>query len=339
MSLIRASRRTFPAYASGTRPAHPLLRSLLLPLLLLAAPAAAQDTNVLHSIEEIEARLMEEPLPVVDMAQARPQIAGDRSARVVLAGPTGEAAIRAKWKPVARGGQGFNNEPRYELAAYRLQKLFLDEPDYVVPPVVLRSMRLEEYEELRPGARPTLPNTSSVLFLLSYWLENVTNLEPFQETLFRLDPVYARHWGNLNLLTHMIDHKDENVGNILISLDVANRRVFSVDNDVAFRSEASDRGDRWRRLQVDRLPAATVERLRSLTREDLEATLGVVAEFQRVGDHLVPARPGPNLDPGRGVRVRDGRVQFGLTSREIRDLERRIERLLQDVDRGRLATF
>lgn len=329
------------SWTQAARGPHRRPVPLLLPLLTvaLAAPAAAQDTNVLHSIREIEARLMEEPLPVVDMAQARPQIAGDRSARVILAGPTGEAAIRAKWKPVARGGQGFNNEPRYELAAYRLQKLFLDEPEYVVPPVVLRSMPLEEYEELRPGARPTLRNTSSVLFLLSYWVENVTNLEPFQESLVQFDPVYARHWGNLNLLTYLIDHKDENVGNLLISLDGTNRRVFSVDNDVAFGSETSDRGDRWSRLHVDRVPAAAVERLRSLTREDLEAALGVVAEFQQVGDHLVPASPGPNLDPGRGVRVRDGRVQFGLTSREIRDVERRIERLLQDVDRGRLATF
>lgn len=335
MSSIRAPRRALSP--SAATPVARLL--LLLPLLLLATPAAAQDTNVLYSVEEIEARLMAEPLPVVDMEQARPQIAGDRSARVVLAGPPGGAAIRAKWKPVGRGGDGFNNEPRYELAAYRLQKLFLDEPDYVVPPVVLRSMPLEAYEELRPGARPTLSNTSSVLFLLSYWVENVTNLEPFQDMLFELDPVYARHWGNVNLLTHLIDHKDQNIGNILVSLDVSNRRVFSVDNDVAFRSDVSEQGDRWRRLQVDRLPGVTIERLRSLGREDLEGALGVVAEFEVVGDHLMPVPIGPNLDPGRGVRVRDGRVQFGLTDREIRDLERRIERLLEEVDEGRIATF
>src|SRR5690606_21838876 len=101
----------------------------------LALGAWAEDTNVTQPVADIEARLQRTPLAVLDMEQARPAIAEDRTVRLSLAPEEGEAPLRAKWKPVHAGGQGFNNEPRYELAAYRLQQLFLDEDEYVVPPV------------------------------------------------------------------------------------------------------------------------------------------------------------------------------------------------------------
>jgi hypothetical protein len=318
---------------------HPRLRLLLLALLAVPVAAAGQDANVQHRVAYIEGRLRQEPLLVLDMEQARPRIAGDRSAKVQLAGENGEPALYARWKPVSRGGQGFNNEPRYELAAYLFQTLFLDEPDYVVPPTVLRSMRLPDYRALRDVSQATLGGTESVLFLLSYWLENVSNRDPFQEQRFRSDTAYARHWGNVNVLTHLIRHRDANLGNLLISLDPARPRVFAVDNDVAFSSRVSDQGDEWSRLHVDQLPLATVTRLRALTREDLDRVLGVVAEFVVVDGHLLPSEPGANLNAGRGVRTTPERVQFGLTSNEIRDVYRRIESLLEDVDRGRIRTF
>lgn len=309
-------------------------------LLALAAPVGvgAQDLNVQHSIAFIEARL-DGPLDVLNMTQARPLIPGDRSARVILAGAEGEAPIMAKWKPVHPPGDGFNNEPRYELAAYRLQQLFLAESEYVVPPTVLRAEPLDEYQGLRSESSPTIRGTSSVLFLLSYWVQSVTNRDPFDDERFEQDTVYARHWGNLNILTHLIDHKDANIGNILVSIDSANPRVFAVDNDVAFRSRVSDQGADWRRLHVDRLPHATIERLRALSRAQLDRALGVVAEFEIRDGQLHPVALGENLRPDRGLRRTETRVQFGLTTREIQAVERRIERLLEQVDRGSIETF
>lgn len=325
----------------------PLLRRLRLTrtwsviLVTLVAPAGidAQDVNVRHSVAYIEARLRAPSLDVLNMVQARPLIEGDRSARVILGGPENETPIVVKWKPVHAPGDGFNNEPRYELAAYRFQKLFLDESEYVVPPTVLRAMPIEEYEGLRSASRPTIRGTSSVLFLLSYWVQDVTNRDPLDDARFERDTLYARHWGNLNILTHLIDHKDANIGNILISVDTANPRAFAVDNDVAFRSSVSDQGADWRRLHIDRLPHATIERLRRVTRQQLDVTLGVVAEFEILDGYLHPTDPGENLDAGRGVRKTDDRVQLGLTAREIEDIERRIERLLERVDQGDLETF
>lgn len=323
------------------RPAHRATRLLLAPLLLAlaAAHAASQDVNVEHPIAYIEARMVLERLAVLGMQQARPLIEGDRSAIVRLDGPDGEPPVTVKWKPVGRGAQGFNNEPRYELAAYQFQKLFLEELEYVVPPTVLRSMPLDEYRELLPAAQPTLRGANSVLFLMAYWVQNVTNREPFVETRFDTDTVYARHWGNLNILTHLIDHRDANVGNILVSTDPTNPRLFSVDNDVAFRSRVSDQGDDWRRLHVRRLPHATIERLRQIRADDLTNALAVLAEFQIVDGELTPVEPGENLNPGRGVRTTDDRVQFGLTRAEINDIDNRIRRLLEQVERGRIGTF
>ena len=330
-------------HGCSARPvAHPGAWLAALPLLFLAAtpPAAAQDQNILFTIAEVEARLLAPDLDIMDQDYARP-LEGDRSRRVTLAGPNGGDPMEVHWKPVGLGGEGFNNEPRYEVAAYRLQQLFLDERDYVVPPTVLRAMAIEDYRQIRMVEEPTIRGTRSVLFVLSYWLQNraVDTVDPFDEATLGWNPSYAWHWGNANVLTHLIDHKDSNHGNVLVSMDGSNTRVFAVDNDVAFGSRPSDRGNRWSRILVDRLPDTTVERLRTLTREELQDALGVVAQFRIVAGYLDPMEPGENLNPGRGLRVTDEYVQFGLTQNEIRDVHRRIEGLLRRVDRGEITTF
>jgi hypothetical protein len=309
-------------------------------LLLVAAawlPLGAQDVNIPHRIADVEERLWHGSLELLFREQARPQIDGDRSLRVLLGGQ--DMSVLAKWKPVGRGATGFNDEPRYELAAYRFQQLFLDEDEYVVPPVALRAMDLDDHRLLFPNSQPTLARTRSVLFLLALWIEEVTNDRPWNPPLFEVDTVYARHWANANILTHLIDHKDSNVGNLLISTVATNPRVFAVDNDVAFRSRSSNVGTEWRRLHVRRLPHRTVERLRALTPDALREALGVVAEFAIVDGRLESAPRGPNLDPRRGVRTTADRVQFGLTAQEIDDVAGRIRALLQQVDRGRLTVF
>jgi hypothetical protein len=58
----------------------------------------------------------------------------------------------------------------------------------------------------------------------------------------------------MNILSYLIEHKDSNVGNFLISKDATNPRVFAVDNSYAFGSPESDRGHDWRFIRVKRLP-------------------------------------------------------------------------------------
>jgi len=188
------------------------------------------------------------------------------------------------------------------------------------------------------GAESTFRETVSTLILLQYWLMQVTPEGVWDKGRLERDSVYARHIGNLNILTYLIRHNDANEGNFLISSHEANPRVFSVDNGLSFRSQASDRGYAWRNLRVERLPRATVERLRAITPERLQA-LAVLVQFEHQGLMLAPAAAGANLDPGKGVRAQDGMVQLGLTEREIRDVEARLRSLLADVDQGKIKLF
>src|SRR5688572_11174948 len=93
--------------------------------------------------------------------------------------PDGDEKVRfrMKWKPCLEGGQGWNNAPRKEVAAYELQKLFLAPSEYVVPPTMLRCLPFERAEKQfgMVDPKPTFPGTQCVLGIASYWLENVTN--------------------------------------------------------------------------------------------------------------------------------------------------------------------
>jgi len=313
-----------------------VLMALVAQVPLSQSLGAETGPNVLFPVAYIDGRLRG-PLEILEARQARPSVEGDRSARVVLAGPAGEPGMEVLWKPVSPPGEGYNNQPRYALATYRLQQLFLDECEYVVPPVVMRALPVDEYKRLRNEVPVTVRTTGSVLFLLSYWLSDVSPKDPWDAARFEADPRYARHWGNLNILTHLIDHKDANFGNLLVSTHPEDPRLFAVDNDVAFDSRVSDQGNTWSPLLVDRLPQKTIDRLRRISDEDLERALGVVAEFEMKDGVLVEVeRPGENLASRRGLRGARGRVQFGLTSTEIRDVRRRIDALLAAVDEGRI---
>jgi hypothetical protein len=311
----------------------------LMVAIALAGPAAltGQDTNILMPVDTIEKRLAYDHFEIIDRRGSR--FEGDRTSRVALDFGSGGMLV-AKWAPAPPGGHAFNNSPRYELAAYRIQELFLEPHEYVVPPTVARAFPLDWYRDLDARARPTFRGTGSVLVVLQYWLFNVTADGFWDRDRFAADTVYARHMGNFNVLTYLIRHNDQNEGNYLISSNSDNPRVFSVDNGLAFESEESDQGARWRRINVDRLPAGAIERLRALTEEDVTHLLATVAEFRvRDSGALAPVEPGPTLDGNTGVRHMGDVIQLGLTSWEIRGVWRRIQALLNDVDRGRYEVF
>jgi hypothetical protein len=303
-----------------------------------SAPLIAQDTNVLFAADSVESLLLAPELRIIDWAGTR--FENDRTQRVILEYED-DLKIKVKWaKAPSRGRGSFNNRPRYEIAAYELQKLFLDDPEYVVPPTVARCVPLEQQRQIQSRADATFAGTNSVLVVLQYWLWNVTADDVWSEDRFKSDTLYARHFANLNLFTHLIRHSDSNKGNVLISSVTAHPRVFAVDNGVAFnRREESDRGTKWRRLRVDRLPQRTVDRLRSITREELDRRLSVVAQFRRDGEMLVPMTPTEPLNRGKGVRHNAEIVQLGLTKQEIGHIWDRIRKVLEKVDEQKIALF
>lgn len=314
---------------------RPLLSAAL--LALAVGPASGQDANVRLHPDTAEARLAHSHFELVQAKDTR--FEGDRTQQALLEFPGGSPML-VKWARAPRGGGRFNNRPRYELAAYRLQKLFLEPEEYVVPPTAIRCLPLDWYRsELERRAPETFPGTGEVMVVLQYWLWGVTDEGVFDEERFRRDTAYARHLANLNVFTYLVRHNDANEGNFLLSENSEAPRLFAVDNGVAFDSEVSNRGYEWRRLRVDRVPRATVERLRGLSREDLRRQLGVLVQFEPAGGRLTAVDPGENLDPGKGIRHRDGVVQLGLTEGEISDVWGRLERLLEEVDSGDLDVF
>jgi hypothetical protein len=278
------------------------IRPLLLAAALAWAPAATlaqghDDHYTLPPIE-LEERLRSEPFQIAGLQDNRWE--GDRTQRSALRFGDG-TTVQVKWARAPVGGFAMNNQPRYELAAYQIQKLLLDAPDRVVPPTVVREMPLRVYRQLDPEMEPTFEGTASVLVVIQYWLEGVGYFDAPDTARAANDDEYARRLGHLNLLTYLINHVDSNAGNILIST-TGDSRMFAVDNGVAFRSPESPRGTVWQTLHVHRLPSDAVARLRALTRAELEEAAAVVAQFRVREDGRLERVPSTaKLNPNRGV--------------------------------------
>jgi hypothetical protein len=137
-----------------------------------------------------------------------------------------------------------------------------------------------------------------------------------------------------------VKHEDGRVGNLLVSTDPQDRRVFAVDNGIAFDALVHNWFvPNWNVIRVPALPHREVERLRNVDRSQIDR-LGVLVEMRAGSDGmLVPVTPGPNADPDRGARVGTGWLQLGLTRSELDALEARLHNLLARVDRGELPLF
>ncbi|MFO7893115.1 MAG: hypothetical protein R6U63_05240 [Longimicrobiales bacterium] len=322
---------------NSTRHRTPLTVGLAALILAVAPTGIAAQGNILHPPDTIEKRLAHDDFEIVDRRGSR--FDGDRTNRVAMSFADGTMMV-AKWALAPQGGEAYNNNPRYEVAAYELQKLFLRPHEFVVPPTVLRAFDLGWFRSLEPGVRPTFNDTESVLVVLQYWLFDIAGAEFWDRRRFASDSVYARHLANFNIFTYLVRHNDQNQGNYLISGIETDPRVFSVDNGIAFQSSVSDQGANWRRLRVDRLPTETIDRLRELTEEDVRRRLETVAQFRIQPDGTLTAEPtGPARDPGQGIRRSDRVIQLGLDRREIDDVWRRIQRLLARVDDGDFELF
>ena len=310
-------------------------------LLLIAAScsAAAQDRNITLPIADLEHMLQSEPMQIVDAEISRPKAKGDITLKADVSF-SGQPPLRLKVRKAERGADAFNNVPRYDLAAYELQKLLMDTEEYVVPPTALRMLPLAQMKTYSPAVRTTFPDADDVLCVVQYWLQDVKALPDILiPAQFESDALYARHIGQLNVFTYLINHRDSNLGNFMISAVPEGARVFSIDHGVAFASAASDRGELWRSMRVKRLPTDTVARLRKLTEADLNARLGVLAEWKLEGGHYVAVAPGKNLRPKSGVRREEGVVQMGLSHGEIAAVWSRAQKLLKMIDDGDIATY
>jgi hypothetical protein len=332
--------------ATRTRqPAGAVCLAIGLAALLARAAASEPGGAATHwplppaALEEILAR---EDFEIREVGGGVGGVMGVKKLRLHF--PGAQRELKVKWKVAPPGtADGWNNTPRKEIAAYEIQKWFLDPEDYVVPTIVARCIPLATYAPLAEGAepQPNLPGTRCVFGGLTIWMEHVGIEDPiYEEARFRANPRYAHHMANLNLLTYLIQHQDGRRNNFLTADDKSDRHIFSIDNGVAFGARVTNWFVwNWDAIRVPALRRQSIERLRALPPERVEG-LGVVAELRAGEDGVLRAvAPSANADLERGARVAPGWLQLGLTQSEIAALRARLERLLADADSGRLPLF
>lgn len=309
--------------------------------------AHAQDARFVLPPDELERRLVHEEFTIESASISRPKVEGDITLRAEVKFIDG-FAMRAKIRRATRGASKFNNEPRYELAAYLLQKKFLTPDEYVVPPTSIRFVPVETLRKYAKAADPTFSGAEYTLCVMQYWLNNVSAPnDAYDRDRFERNALFARHLANLNLLTYLISHKDSNSGNVLMAVipdskgqpDEADPRVFIVDNGVAFDSEESDKGAIWQPLRVKRIPKDSYERLSAITQEELRALLATVAQWEIRDGVPVAVPPAEPRSDHKGVRSSGKNIQLGLTKNEIRDIYRQIVALRNLVTSGDIETF
>jgi hypothetical protein len=154
-----------------------------------------------------------------------------------------------------------------------------------------------------------------------------------------VDPRLAYHFGNLNILTDLIKHRDAKRSNFLISNDALNPQIFSVDNGISFDGIYNFFTWHFDQIRVGGLPKQTIERLQQVKPDQLER-LAVLLELQPDAEgilHPAPATPGTNRD--EGVRMVGNGIQFGLTTEEIAAINQRMQALLSDIRDGKEHGF
>ena len=250
--------------------------------------------------------------------------------------------IKWKFKKNVPGWvDSFNTSPRKELAAYQVQKLFLDSEDYVVPTCLAFCIPRDRFMKRGGYAAATLEGTDCVLGLASIWMKDVTVPDTlYDESRFLKDPTYAYFMSNFNLLTYLVQHRDNRVGQFLVSKDDKRRQVFSIDNGISFGFWPYNFFiQQWEDIHVPALRQDSIERLRKLQRQDLNF-LGVLAQF-KLDENLVlrPVSVGKNLDPSVGAKYTGGVLQYGLAKSEIDAVWDRIQHVIAEVDAGTIQVF
>ena len=251
----------------------------------------------------------------------------------------GRDDVQIKWAPAPPASlDEWNAAPRKEVAAFAVQQLFLEPDDWVVPPTSIRCVPLSDYP-VDPKPAPTVKGTSCVLGLVAAWLNDVKEPEViYDPDHFAKDRTYAASVADFNLLAYLIEHRDGRGGNILVSND--GERIWSVDNGIAFGNLVWNYFvTNWDVLRVPALRKTSVDRLRRVTKADLDALL-VVRELRADRNGVLqPMKPSAAFDPSRGARVRGTQVQLGLSRPEVDAVADRLRALLEHVDAGQVKTF
>ena len=312
--------------------------TLLAATVLLGAARPVSAGNYSIPPSQAERRLGTDPFEILEAKRTASGVAGAQRWKLRFADGT---EIKAKWKAAPRyTADGWNNSPRREIAAYEIQKWFLDDQDYIVPPSEVRCVPLAQFRKIDPNARPTIRGIDCVYGVLSLWLQDVEEpAEIWHPELFEQGGYYRYSIAAVDVLTLLIGHQDGRPANFLWSKD-DRHQVFSIDNGISFNAFPFNPLVRnWNDIRVPALSREVLERLDKIGPEQV-AALGVLRNLEKDAKGILRVTPArENLDPSMGTRIRGKTLQFGLTDREIREVEERLGHLLRMAERGEIPLF
>lgn len=297
--------------------------------------------------------LLRGPVTLLGMDDTPSGMQGAKILTLKARGRGGDVVLRAKWRAESTGD--LLNEPRKELAAYAVQKLFLDETEYIIPPTAAHCFPVAEYRRFDAKAKPTFPGADCVFGYASYWLEGVQTVSAARKSgqlakgkegiwdaqRFERDPEYRESVEDSNLLTYLINHGDAHGEQFVLQRFPHGLRAYVVDNSIAFRSIKNPmlllRQD-WSDIQVPALSRSAIARLQGLTAADF-ARLGNISELELHDGTLVNVRPSsPLASDGTTMTWTGSRLRIGLTKGEIELVEAQAKDLLGRPDLDRLVS-
>ena len=304
-----------------------------------------------RSAGELE-ELLRGPVELLGMTDTPSGMQGAKLLTLRAHGRRGEVVMRAKWRAESTGD--LVNEPRKELAAYAVQKLFLSESEYVVPPTAAYCFPVEQYARFDAKAKATFPGANCIFGYASYWLEGVHTVSAARRAgqlgkgdgiwdaqLFQHDPEYRDSVENSNLLTYLINHGDAHEEQFVLQRFPRGLRAYVVDSSIAFRSIKNPmlllRQD-WSHIQVPALSRGAVSRLHNLTEADFDR-LGNISELALRDGTLVNVHPRtPLASDGTTVTWTGSRLRIGLTQGEIGLVRAQTKDLLSRSDLDHLTS-
>jgi hypothetical protein len=306
--------------------------------LLVVGSSARAGGNFSISPGEAERRFGQEIFEIVEAKKTASGVAGAQKWKLRF---RDGAVVKAKWKAAPNYvADGWNNSPRREIAAYEIQKWFLDPQDYIVPTSEVRCIPLAAYRAIEPDARPTLRGIECVYGVLSLWLEGVEEPpEIWHPELFEQGGYYRFSVAAMNILTFLIGHQDGRPANFLWSTD-DNRHVYSIDNGISFHAFPYNfLVKNWNGIRVPALPRKVIDRLARVSPEQIQG-LAILRHLEADATGVLQVKPASkNLDPGEGTRLAGTTLQFGLRASEVKEVEKRLGQLVQRTQSGSIPLF
>ena len=145
---------------------------------------ALDEGDFCMPVERLEAWLKAPQLTITRSALSATGVTAPRKIRIETAEGL---SFNAKFKPVPDDLDAFNNSPRRELAAYRVQHHFLEPDEFVVPPTMLRCLPIADHQNVIEDLEP-FGDGDCALGIVAFWVEDISGEGVIDRTDWVTDP-------------------------------------------------------------------------------------------------------------------------------------------------------